>query len=284
MKPFTKKNKFSFDLPSRWNVLIFIIPILSSSIHSHSHSYSLGEVLRYRIRWGAMTIGYSSLSVTRKVIIKNHECIVFESRARSTAFVSAFFPIKDDITSCWDPVTKIPLLTEKNLNEGDYHRYYRAEFDPERKNATWSERQFKGNTNEKGVKNKNAKWISNEGITSSLPAGFQDILSAIYFTRSYQSTVIPGSSFQIPLFDDLQLGVLKMEILNKTSITLTLKEGKKNFPSFMVKPWFKTTGMFKTSQDLQIWISDDDNRLPLLIKTKIPYVGNVTVELIDIKK
>ena len=38
--------------------------------------------------------------------------------------------------------------------------------------------------------------------------------------------------------------------------------------------------IFNTAEDLEVWISDDENKLPVLCKAKI-VVGSVKVELIN---
>lgn len=243
-------------------------------------AFRVGEVLNYKIRWGVMTVGYSSMSVLGKVPYRGVQCLVFKTEARGSKFVNTFFPVKDHIISFWDPVSKRPYYSEKNLNEGFYHRHHTVIYDHEKKIAYWKQKRFSGNTDKAGVKREGAKWKYKKGITPGLPDQFQDMLSAIYFNRSHSAKGEPGKQFYLKVFDDLKLGVMKMSILRRENLTLSIEGKKKTFRTLVTKPFYNTSGIFRSKGEVHIWISDDKKRIPLKVTSKIPYMGHVTVEFI----
>ena len=250
---------------------------------SHLHTKPLnawqtGEILTYRIRWGLLTIGTARMEVRERIIVNGQNCYQFKSAADGTDFINTFFPIRDRISSCWNPQTGSPVRTVKDLNEGNYHRYYEADFKTDR-SVKWKERSYSGNTDKPGKKRANPVVTDKSGITENLPVGFLDILSAIYYTRAYPREGLPGNSFRLTIYDDLKTGILVMNILKKDTVTTEINSIKTIYEALVVKPEYETTGVFRSSGRVIVWISDDHRRLPLVIKAKIPYMGSVTVEL-----
>ena len=48
----------------------------------------------------------------------------------------------------------------------------------------------------------------------------------------------------------------------------------------MVRPELPTDGLFRRSGELLVWITDDQNRVPVRMETVVP-LGRVTAELIS---
>ena len=56
--------------------------------------------------------------------------------------------------------------------------------------------------------------------------------------------------------------------------------GFRKADTIVIKPQFKTDGIFKRTGDVTIWLTDDDYRAPVKVETQIP-LGKVTVELLS---
>lgn len=255
--------------------LIFLFLSLSIS----SHPFKVGERFEYKISWGIVTLGYSSMSIIGTKKCGKTKCLVLETKARGSDWVNSFFPVKDKIISHWEPNEMIPYYSEKNLNEGNYHRHHIVNFDPLKRIARYKQRRFSGNTDKAGEVRKDAKWQYKEGVTKNLPKDYQDILSAIYYNRAYAKKGNPGETFFINLYDDLRLTKLKMVILKRGNLSLKVNGKNKKFKAIQVQPFMKTTGIFKSKGDILIWISDDEKRIPLKITSTVEYVGKVKVVL-----
>ncbi|MEM7184708.1 MAG: DUF3108 domain-containing protein [Spirochaetota bacterium] len=264
----------------------FVLYLLFTFLYSFatlpilSKAFRVGESLKYKIRWGLMTVGYSNMSVVGKIHYKGKKCFVFKTEARGTKWVNTFFPVKDKIISFWDPVSQRPYYSEKDLNEGFYHRHHTVIYDHSKRIAFWKQKRISGNTNKRGVRRKNAKWKFKKGVTPGLPVKFQDMLSAIYYNRAHPAKGEPGKTFYLKVFDDLKLGTMKMSILRRETITLEVNGVEKTYKALVTKPSYKTSGIFRSKGKVLIWISDDEKRIPLKVTSKIPYMGHVTVEFI----
>ncbi|MBE7413464.1 MAG: DUF3108 domain-containing protein [Leptospiraceae bacterium] len=241
--------------------------------------FQVGELLRYKIVWKFMTVGYSTMGVPGTIPCGKYNCYIFLSTAKGTSFIDKFFPVEDRITSFWIPELKKPVWTEKNLNEGNFHKKYNAAFHLKEKKATWTLEQISGNSNRPKIKRKDAVWKYKHGTTYSLPDDFQDILSAVYYMRGFDTKKDLGQSFEIQLFDDLKLSVLKVKIIKQEELKLVVNGKTKIYNSIATEPYFHTSGVFQSAGNIRLWISTDYRRIPLRIQAKIPYIGSILVEL-----
>ena len=84
-------------------------------------AFAQGEDLLFRIRWGAMTGGYSTMSVPDIEIKDGAAAYHIVSEARSTGFVDTFYKVRDK-NEAWLDMLQTPrsLGYAKNLREGKY--------------------------------------------------------------------------------------------------------------------------------------------------------------------
>ncbi|MCP5500273.1 MAG: DUF3108 domain-containing protein [Leptospiraceae bacterium] len=246
--------------------------------------FRVGEKFLYKIRWGIMPVGYSSMSIDGTISCGSQKkCLILKTEARGNKAIQAVFPVKDKIISYWEPVEKRPYYSEKDLNEGFYHRHNVVLYDHLKHLASWGEKQFSGNTGKKGEMRKDARWKYKKGETKNLPSDFQDFLSAIYYTRADKRKGKKGDIFYLTVFDDLKIVKMKMEILEVEEIELEVDGLNKKYTAVVSRPYISTSGMFLSKGEVKIWVSNDDKKIPLKITSKIPYLGHVTVELISTK-
>ena len=245
----------------------------------NAEPFRVGEKLHYRIKWGFVTAGYSSMSVLRRMSFRGVDCLVFQTRARSSGLIKILFPVNDKITSYWDPLKRRTLFSEKKIHEGNYIRTSRVIFNHRNHTATWHSDEFSGNTGVLGRIRKNARRRKRSGVVHNIPDLIQDMLSAVYFNRSHPEKGKAGSSFFLDIFDDNRLTGLKMEIIRREKIRIRVNNISRHFNALVVRPFFSTTGIFKSKGKILLWISDDNRRWPLIIKAKVPVAGSITVRI-----
>ncbi len=242
-------------------------------------AFQAGEQLHYKIKWGFLTAGYAFTSVVGEKSYKGTKCLLLQSGARSAGFLGTIYPVRDVITSCWDPRRRRTVFGEKRLKEGNYLRQAQVFFDHKKNSASWSEREYSGNTDKLGEKRENVNWKEESGVLENLPPHVHDMLSAVYYNRSYEAKGQVGISFYINVVDDGKLLKLKMEILRKEEIELEVDGKERTFRALVVRPHITTTGVFRSKGKLNIWIADDKRRWPLIIQAKAPVVGSLTARL-----
>jgi len=104
------------------------------------------------------------------------------------------------------------------------------------------------------------------------PAFTFDILAAFYYIRNKELKV--GKSVYLTTHDerkvyDLEIKVYKEEVVD-------CKAGK--FRCFKLEPLLKGEGIFKQKGRLEVWLTNDNYKLPVQMKSKV-IVGSITSEL-----
>jgi hypothetical protein len=84
-----------------------------------------------------------------------------------------------------------------------------------------------------------------------------------------------GTSYYIDIFDCKKLWNTEVKVLRREEIETPL--GK--FRTVVIKPLLKSEGIFARTGDMYIWLTDDDRRIPVLMKSKVK-IGSITATLV----
>jgi hypothetical protein len=96
------------------------------------------------------------------------------------------------------------------------------------------------------------------------PKNTQDILSAFYYLRTIPILINKSrGSIAINMFIDDETTKFKLKFVGREDITT--KFGVVS--SMVFKPLVQSGRVFKEQESLTVWISDDNNRLPIRIKS-----------------
>jgi hypothetical protein len=110
-----------------------------------------------------------------------------------------------------------------------------------------------------------------------VPANVQDIISAFYYARTLDiSGLKKGGVIEVPYF--LDDSVYHSKVIFKGRETVKTKLGK--FRCIVFSPMVATGYAFDDPYPITVWITDDANRLPVLIESE-QSVGRARVELIS---
>jgi hypothetical protein len=161
------------------------------------------------------------------------------------------FRVRDKYQTYLDASTLLPVKFLRDVDEGGYIITNRVRFDQ-----------------------KNRKAYSNNKIFS-VPECVQDILSAIYYARNIDyNQYKPGAKIPFKLFLDDEVYSLYIRYLGKERIVT--KYG--TFNAIKLAPLLIKGTLFKGGEEMEIWVSDDQNHLPLRINSPI-LVGSVKVDM-----
>ncbi|MFT5234569.1 MAG: hypothetical protein ACI9UQ_002615, partial [Candidatus Krumholzibacteriia bacterium] len=176
-------------------------------------------------------------------------CYVLESKANSNRFFSSFYKVRDKITSYMDVEKMCSRYFQKRLREGDYKTTVEISFDHESEQAMYA-----------------------DGGQFEIESGIQDVLSAFYFVRNLDLDV--GDTYGLLAHSSRKSYELKVIVHGKEKVTV----GAGTFDCFVVEPILQGEGLFKHEGKMTLYVSDDEHRVPVLIKAKAP-VGSIDVEL-----
>ena len=116
-----------------------------------------------------------------------------------------------------------------------------------------------------------------EGKEFKTPLGIQDMISSFYYARTLNfKNLKKNDVIEFKCFMDDEIFNLKIKYVGDEQIHI--RKGRFNCLKFV--PVVQTGRIFKSENDLNFWVTKDENRIPILVKAKIP-VGIVKLHLVD---
>jgi hypothetical protein len=218
--------------------------------------FGQGEKLVYSISWYSIVGGTAELKVEER----EHEGTpVYRilSLAKSSAFVSLFFPVEDRIESLIHRDTLTALRLDVKQRQGKRRRDRLTEFDQINHTATV-------------VKN-------GKRTVFEIPEGVQDSLSCLYYFRSLPPIKV-GETVTIDVHESSKNWRLAIIGLDRERV----KTGVGEFQAIRTKARVEFEGVFLDRGDVYVWFSDDERRLPIRMESKIK-VGHISANLIEYK-
>lgn len=239
--------------------LLFGLLVSGSSVQNtypevENEAFKSGEKLRYRISYGFIDAGEAILEVKyTKTKIAGRSLYHVVGTGKTLGGFNSVFKVDDRYESYIDQLSIMPWRFVRRVDEGGYK------------------------INQDYVFNQQVEKVENEkGKSFSVPMGVQDMLSSFYFARTLDfKNIKKGKQFSMPCFMDNELFQLKIKYAGDEVISI--RNGKFNCMKF--KPVVQTGRLFKHEDDVHFWITKDKNRIPVLIKAKLP-VGSVKMHLV----
>jgi hypothetical protein len=217
-----------------------------------------GERVRMRITWAHLLAGRATLSVEPDEE-QGRRLLRFVAEAQSEGFFAwlLHFRVQDRTVARFDPASDCSLGIEKHLREGRARRDQVVVFDHAAGLALVQDPKIREERFEVGA----------------CPL---DILSALFVTRA--RGVREGQELQLPVFDNGKRYTLGVRWLGREAIDLPQPFGP-HTSTVVVEPLLiEGSGLFVRQGRLKIWLSDDERRVPVRMRAKVP-VGSVSADL-----
>jgi len=238
-------------------ILLFIFITTVSFDSRKEDAFDVGEWFKFRIHYGFVNAGYATLEV-KEATMNNKKVFHVVGNGYTTGMSKFFFKVEDLYESYIDKESGNPYKYVRKIDEGGYIKNQEGFF-----NASENKVQVKD------YKHKTEK-------TFTIPKNTQDILSAFYYLRNYPNIdkINPGDSVAINMFFDNETTKFRLKYIGRENITT-----KFGVVSTMVfRPLVQSGRVFKEEESLTIWISSDDNKLPVRIKASL-VVGSIKADL-----
>ncbi|MBL7959254.1 DUF3108 domain-containing protein [bacterium] len=215
-----------------------------------NNAFKVGEKLTFSIGWEFISAGTAILNVEKIVRINDIPCYHISAVTNSNAFFSTLYKVRDRLESYVDVDGIFPLRYIKKTYEGGYERNFNVNFNHESQVALISDADS-GNSEIK------------------IPQYLQDIISSFYFVRT--QPMVEGQDIHLSVFDNGRYKNVTVKVIKKERISVEAGE----FDCILVQT---PIGPFSNKSDLNIWLTDDVRRIPVLMKSKI-IIGSVHAEL-----
>jgi hypothetical protein len=242
-------------------ILLFILITTLSFDSRKEDAFDVGEWFKFRIHYGFVNAGYATLEV-KDALINNKKVYHVVGTGYTTGMSKFFFKVEDLYESYIDKESGNPYKYVRKIDEGGYTKNQEGFF----------------NSSENKVRVKDYKHKTEK--TFIVPKNTQDILSAFYYLRNYPNIdkINPGDSVAIDMFFDNETTKFRLKFIDREEITT-----KFGVVSTMVfRPLVQTGRVFKEEESLTIWITSDDNKMPVRIKANL-VVGSIKADLEEFK-
>lgn len=216
-------------------------------------AFKEGEVLTYRLHYGIIDAGVAILEVKPSIMeVSGRKVYHVVGNGYSKGTFDWFFKVRDRYETFIDKDAMVPWMFVRRVDEGgvkfsqDYiFNHYTKKVDV------------------------------GGGEKFDVPVGIQDMLSAFYAARNLDfSNAKEGDVFALTSFMDKELWPVKMRYVGKETIETAI--GKYNCLKF--RPIVQKGRVFKSEEDLSVWITDDKNHIPLRAQAKILF-GSVKMDI-----
>lgn len=227
---------------------------LASSVAAGELPFGPGERVVLKITYATLLAGRATVSVAPDDASGVLQLIAV---AKSEGFFAWLFRFKvDDRTVArWDSATGCSLGIEKHLREGRAVRDQVVTFEPGVAHVT-------------DPKIKETRFDVEPCVL--------DVLSAFFVTRV--RGVPETEPLRLPVFDNGKKFLLGVRFLGRETLDLPPPFGKKT-KTIVVEPQLvEGTGLFVKKGRLKIWLTDDDRRIPVRMRSAVA-IGSVAVDL-----
>lgn len=227
-----------------------------------------GENISYEVsyNWGPiwMDAGLVTFAVNKEKYL-GKDTWHLKSTGKTYATYDYFFKVRDYYDSWIDPRTFHSIEFRRYIYEGNYNLLNTITFDP---NLQVAISHTKSNNNP----------LRQDTIRVS--KCIFDMLSSVYFTRTLNLSDLKPEA-RIPVSVLIDDSVYKIEVRSLGKEVIENRDGQRykciKFTAKMVQGT-----IFRGNEDVLIWVTDDDNKIPIYIEAKI-IVGSVKAYLIEAK-
>lgn len=245
----------------RFTTLLTLLGLLVLAVSftavKQEDAFTTGEFFKFRIHYGLVNAGYATLEV-KEAVRNNKKVHHVIGKGYTVGMTKFFFKVQDDYQSIFDKQTGQPYQYLRKIDEGGYTKNQEGFFN-----------QTKNTILVKDYKNNTEK-------TFSVPENVQDIVSSFYYLRNHPKIdkLAVGESILIDMFFDDEVFKFKLKYLGREDIDT--KFGI--IPTMVFRPYVQSGRVFKEQESLTVWISDDDNKMPIRIKASLA-VGSLKADL-----
>lgn len=242
------------------NILfVFLLLLLSPGITAQETAYKTGEHFTFKIHYGFFNAGFATLDLKKDVF---KEKSLFHAIGKGwTTGVSRWFMRVNDLYESYFDDNNTPQRFIRKIDEGGYTKDKELFFEPDKHKVLVIDR--KKNTSKE----------------YTIPEQIHDMVSVFYYLRNYDTTQLePGDEISVNMFFDEEIYPFKLKFLGKEVLRTPLGKIK----SLKFRPLVQSGRIFRENESLTIWVSDDKNKMPLLIKAKL-LIGSLKASLIKYK-
>ncbi|PSR54351.1 DUF3108 domain-containing protein [Adhaeribacter arboris] len=220
-------------------------------------SFTTGETLKYKVHYGLINAAEAEIEIAPDIHrVNDRPCYRANVFGKTVGSFDFFIRIRDTWRSYIDTSLMVPQKYHRNVEEGKYRK---------KENVT-----FNHNVHTALVETKQV-------LNLKVPDRVQDVVSGFYYLRTLNlDRYRVGDVIRIKGY--FYKKVYDMQVVYKGRETVETKAG--TFRAFKLVPKMPDTDLFAGENSVSVYLSDDKNKIPVLIKAEL-LVGAVKVDLYE---
>lgn len=215
--------------------------------------FQQGEKISYKAHYGWINAGTADLTIKRQdTAIDGKPVFHAVGEGKTLNVFEWFYKVRDVYETYLDEQTLAPRKFKRRVNEGGY------------------------------IINRDYHFKREEGVVHTAQKGeiktpndVQDMLSSFYYLRALDfSKAKKGQIYRINSFMDYEMWPFYVKYMGKDEVTIDIG----TFYCHKFVPVVQKGRVFKSENDLNVWVTADVNKVPILVESKL-LVGSVKLEL-----
>jgi len=234
----------------------FICAVAQSSVRVvNNDAFGYGEKITYKVKYNLyfnFTVGEVNFEVAKKPeIIAGNNCYHITGTGTTYGFYDPFYKVRDRYETYIEENSILPLLFIRDVHEGKY------------------------SFGEYVIFNQSKSMAVSKKRTQHIPKLTEDVLSSLYYARTFDFTnAKPGQAFMLTTFIDDSTYKVGVRFVGRETIITDLGKVK----CIKLKPILVVDRVFKTEDDMMLWVTDDANHIPVRVESSIS-VGKIRADL-----
>lgn len=217
--------------------------------------FKIGERLTYEVSWLNLTAVIAVMEVARMDGREDQAVAKLVGTAQSTPMITKFFPVDNRVESELDLATLTPE-----------HMTFRRREGKKKEDIEYRFRQKEGIVTA-------VRGGAMESL--SIPAGTQDIISCLYYTRMVLPPT-PGAALKMNVYHDKKNRPVEVHVEGIEAIEGAW--GKVETVRVLVIMPFH--GLFMNQGNIRVWVTNDERKIPVRMKAKV-VLGSIVADLVD---
>ena len=238
-------------------VLLLTVPGYSADSQEASphRPFRIGERLTYHVSWLNLTAVVAVMEVGRMEGQDGRTLAKLIGTAQSTPIITKFFPVDNRVESELDLETLAPDHMTFRRREGKKKEDIEYVFHQQQGTVT----AVRGGTTE----------------SLPIPAGTQDIISCLYYTRTALAPT-PGASLKMNVYHDKKNRQVEVRVEGLEALEGSWGKAE----TVKVRVIMPFHGLFMNKGDIHVWVTNDARRTPVRMKAKV-VLGSIVADLVE---